>query len=83
MGKSLERVQGSARLELETYRVAARMAAYEQAERLRKARYEALQREESRVLREQSQGGPRKVGRRAAATARRGGRSVCRPRRKA
>ncbi len=58
VGKSLERVQGSARLELENYRVAARMAAYEQAERLRKARYEALQREESRVVREQSQGGP-------------------------
>ncbi len=57
VGKALERVQGAGRLELENYRVAARAAAYEQAERLRKARYEALQREESRVVREQSQGG--------------------------
>ncbi|MCE5268808.1 MAG: hypothetical protein LLG00_13085 [Planctomycetaceae bacterium] len=55
VGKALERVQGSARLEVEKYRAAARVAAYEQAERLRKARYEALQREESRVLREQMQ----------------------------
>ncbi|MEN6457606.1 MAG: hypothetical protein ABFC63_01640 [Thermoguttaceae bacterium] len=56
VGKSLERVQGAARLEVEKYRTAARMSAYEQTERLRKARYEALRREESRVLREQSQG---------------------------
>jgi tetratricopeptide (TPR) repeat protein len=62
VGKSLERVQGAGRLELENYRVAARMTAYEQAERQRKARYEALQREESRVVREQSQGGAEEPG---------------------
>ncbi|MEN6451731.1 MAG: hypothetical protein ABFC96_14665, partial [Thermoguttaceae bacterium] len=58
VGKSLERVQGAGRLEVEKYRAAARLVAYQQAERIRKARYEALQREESRVLREQSQGAP-------------------------
>jgi len=58
VGKALERVQGAARVELENYRVAARMAALEQAERLRKARYEAMQREESRVLREQAKRAP-------------------------
>ena len=58
VGKALERVQGEARTELEKYRVAARMAALEAAERLRKARYEAIQREESRVLREQAQKAP-------------------------
>jgi hypothetical protein len=51
--KSLERVQGPARATLENYRVNARMAVMERAEKLRKARYEALQREESRVLRMQ------------------------------
>jgi hypothetical protein len=54
VGKALERVQGSARQELENYRVAARMAALEEAERMRKARYESLRREEERVLREQA-----------------------------
>jgi tetratricopeptide (TPR) repeat protein len=54
VGKALERVQGSARGSLEDYRVAARMAALETAEKLRKARYEAIEREESRVLREQA-----------------------------
>ena len=52
VGKALERVQGSARLELEKYRMAARMAAMEETERVRKARYESLRREESRVLRQ-------------------------------
>ena len=51
--KALERVQGSARVELESYRVNARMAVLERAEKLRKARYEAIQREEERVLRKQ------------------------------
>ena len=52
VSKALERVQGPARTELENYRVEARMAVMQQVERLRKARYEAIQREESRVLRE-------------------------------
>jgi tetratricopeptide (TPR) repeat protein len=54
VGKALERVQGSARLQLEAYRVDARMAALEQEERIRKARYEAMKREEERVVSEQS-----------------------------
>jgi hypothetical protein len=58
VGKALERVQGSARTELEKYRVAARMAALEAAEKVRKQRYEAIQREESRVLREQARNAP-------------------------
>jgi hypothetical protein len=51
VSKALERVQGPGRAALESYRVNARMAVMERAERLRKARYEAIQREESRVLR--------------------------------
>ena len=58
VGKALERVQGSARLKLENYRVDARMAALEQLEKLRKERYEAVQREEERVLREQALAAP-------------------------
>jgi hypothetical protein len=54
VGKSLERVQGAARTELENYRVQARMAIYEEEQRLRKERYEAVRREESRVMRSQS-----------------------------
>jgi len=53
VGRALERVQGSDRQLLETYRVQARMAAYEESEKVRKARYEALKREESRVLQQQ------------------------------
>ncbi len=49
--KSLERVQGDARSELESYRANARLVLMEKAERLRKARYESIQREEARVLR--------------------------------
>jgi hypothetical protein len=60
VGKALERVQGPERLELENYRVNARMAALEEVERLRKARYEAVQREEERVLREQAVAAPEK-----------------------
>jgi hypothetical protein len=58
VGRALERVQGSARTELEKYRVAARMAALEAAEKVRKDRYQAIQREESRVLRQQAQNAP-------------------------
>jgi hypothetical protein len=53
VGRALERVQGSDRQLLETYRVQARMAAYKESEMIRKARYEALQREEARVLQQQ------------------------------
>jgi hypothetical protein len=60
VGKSLERVQGSERQELENYRVDARMAALEQLERERKERYEANQREEQRVVREQAVLAPEK-----------------------
>jgi tetratricopeptide (TPR) repeat protein len=58
VSRALERVQGSARMELETYRVDARMAALEEAEKVRKARYEAIQLEESRVLRDQALSAP-------------------------
>ena len=44
-----------------SYRAKARMAAMEQTERLRKARYEAIQREEWRVLREQPPAPPESV----------------------
>jgi hypothetical protein len=54
VAKALERVQGKARTDLENYRVEARMAALEETERIRKARYEAIAQEESRVVREQS-----------------------------
>src|SRR3989304_6108521 len=40
VARALERVQGPARLQLEAYRVQARMIALEEAEKLRKARYE-------------------------------------------
>lgn len=59
VGKALERVQGEARIKLERYRVKARMAALEEAERIRKARYEAIRREEARVLREQALAAPK------------------------
>lgn len=58
VGKALERVQGPARSQLENYRVEARMIALEEEARLRKARYEAIQREESRVLREHAAKAP-------------------------
>jgi hypothetical protein len=60
VGKALERVQGAERLELENYRVDARMAALEEAEKVRKLRYEAIQREEERVVREQAAVAPEK-----------------------
>jgi hypothetical protein len=58
VGRALERIQGSARLQLEEYRADARMAALEQSEKLRKARYEAVKREEERVMREQAAAAP-------------------------
>jgi hypothetical protein len=54
VAKALERVQGKARLALENYRVEARMAALEEAEKMRKARYAAIEQEEARVVRETS-----------------------------
>ncbi len=54
VAKSLERVQGAARLALENYRVNARMAWLNEVERMRKARYEAIRRDEERVLRDQT-----------------------------
>jgi len=59
VGKSLERVQGNDRVKLERFRVEARMAAMEHAEKIRKARYEAIRREEARVLREQALAAPK------------------------
>jgi hypothetical protein len=53
VARALERVQGAERQMLESYRVQARMAAYAESEKLRKARYEAIKREEARVLQEQ------------------------------
>jgi tetratricopeptide (TPR) repeat protein len=55
VAKSLERVQGAPRVALENFRIEARLAVLEEAERMRKARYEAIQREEQRVLRDQAQ----------------------------
>ncbi|MGD0655173.1 MAG: hypothetical protein ABSA16_12570 [Thermoguttaceae bacterium] len=53
VGRALERVQGTERKLLESYRVQARMAAYEESEKMRKARYEAIKHEEARVLQQQ------------------------------
>jgi hypothetical protein len=53
VGRALERIQGPERQLLESYRVQARMAAYAEAEKIRKVRYEALKREEARVLQQQ------------------------------
>jgi hypothetical protein len=50
VARSLERVQGSERQLLESYRVKARIAAFAESERLRKVRYEAIKREEARVV---------------------------------
>jgi hypothetical protein len=52
VSKSLERVQGTSRVTLESFRINARMAVLEENERLHKLRYEAIQREEARVLRD-------------------------------
>ena len=61
VAKSLERVQGQDRMLLESYRGQARMAAFQRSEDLRKARYESLRREESRVLQRQAESGPKSV----------------------
>ena len=66
VARSLERVQGAARLEVEEHRAAARMAKLEQDEKIRKQRYEELNREERRTLESQvgpppAKGGPEPV----------------------
>ncbi|MEE8451399.1 MAG: hypothetical protein V3R99_05765, partial [Thermoguttaceae bacterium] len=51
VGKALERVQGSARVELEQRRMAARLAALKQSDDIRQQRYEQIEQEQGRVLR--------------------------------
>ena len=58
VARALERIQGPSRQQLETYRVDARLAALEEADRIRKTRFEAIQREEDRVLRTQAAQAP-------------------------
>jgi hypothetical protein len=58
VAKSLERIQGADRSEVEKYRVEARMAALEQAEKERKRRYEEMNREDRRQT-EAAVGGPK------------------------
>ncbi len=62
VAKSLERVQGPARLELEQHRQAARMAALEREEQFQKQRYQQLNTEERRSLEEQVGPAPGKSG---------------------
>lgn len=61
VARALERVQGMVREQLEAYRVQVRMAALEEATRLRKARYEAIHREEARVLQRQAESTSRRL----------------------
>jgi hypothetical protein len=58
VARSIERVQGPARQQLETYRVEARLAALAEADKIRKTRFEAIQREEQRVLQNQAAQAP-------------------------
>jgi hypothetical protein len=67
--RSLERVQGSGRAQLETYRADARMVTLQQEEKARKTRYEALQREEQRVLRDKPVATPEETKAEAAPAA--------------
>jgi hypothetical protein len=70
VARSLERIQGSLRKQLESYRVEARLAATVEANQVRKAKFEAIQREEERVLKSQAEkGGPFNAGGERAATA--------------
>ena len=62
ISKALERVQGADRMKIEKHRIKARLAAYQKAEQLRRARYEQLRREESRVLEQQSKAAPAPAG---------------------
>ena len=58
VSKAIERIQGADRIRIEQYRAKARVAAYQKADKLRKARYEELRREETRVLEQQSRAVP-------------------------
>ena len=58
VGKALERVQGSDRLILEQHRNEARLAAYEKAERVRRARYEAFKNQTELLLPEEDDAVP-------------------------
>ena len=62
VAKSLERVQGPARLDLEQYRQAARMAAFQQQEKLQHDRYQQMNLQERRALEEQAGPAPAKSG---------------------
>ncbi len=62
VSKALERVQGGGRSVLEQYRAEARLLAFKRSEELRKARYEQLRREETRVLQQQATGAPGAAG---------------------
>ncbi len=62
ISKALERVQGVDRMKIEKHRTKARLAAYQKAEQLRRARYEEWRREESRVLEQQSKSAPVPAG---------------------
>ena len=62
ISKAIERIQGADRLKIEKYRTKARVAAYQKAEQLRKARYEQMRREEDRVLEQQSRAAPVPAG---------------------
>lgn len=55
VSRALERIQGNTRITLERYRAKARLAAMQQAEKLRALRYEQIRRQEARVLEEQAE----------------------------
>jgi len=52
--RSLERIQGEVRLKIERYRMQARLAAMERAQRIRKARYNDIRDAERRILEQQA-----------------------------
>ena len=56
VSRALERIQGPDRMLLEQFRAEARALEFQRAEQLRKDRYEALRREEERVLQQQAAG---------------------------
>ncbi len=51
--QALQRIQGSTRLALEKYRMEARMARLEEAQRVQRVRYEQMRQEEQRLLEQQ------------------------------
>jgi hypothetical protein len=58
VSKSLERIQGKARLTLERYRAEGRKLAQKRRQRLRNARYENLRAQELLILQEQAEAAP-------------------------